>query len=61
MKQKYEEVKTFMPDKDGTGRLGRGKNCDDKAIADRIGRRRQPPRDGRGRQNRGRQGRGRRQ
>jgi len=41
-----------MPFGDGTGRLGRGKNCDEKAVADRMGGRRlgqgQRPRDGRG-------------
>ena len=35
-----------MPGGDGTGRLGRGKNCDDIAIGDRAGR-------GRGRRGRG--------
>lgn len=33
-----------MPRRDGTGRLGRGKDCDEKAKADRMGRR---PMDGR--------------
>jgi len=41
-----------MPFGDRTGRLGRGKDCDDKARADRLGGRRigqgQQPRDGRG-------------
>jgi len=27
-----------MPARDGTGRLGRGKNCDATAKADRVGR-----------------------
>ncbi|MBT3582435.1 DUF5320 domain-containing protein [Candidatus Woesearchaeota archaeon] len=26
-----------MPNQDGTGRLGRGRNCDDVAISDRTG------------------------
>ena len=41
-----------MPLGDKTGRLGRGKNCDEVAQSDRMGQgrgvRRQPPRDGRG-------------
>ena len=37
-----------MPFGDGTGRLGRGKNCDDKATADRMGGRRNRPVGGRG-------------
>jgi len=27
-----------MPNRDGTGRLGRGKNCDEVAQSDRMGR-----------------------
>lgn len=38
-----------MPNKDGTGRLGRGKNCNARAKADRASRRR-----GLGRHRRGR-------
>ena len=26
-----------MPNEDGTGRLGKGKDCDEKAKADRVG------------------------
>lgn len=37
-----------MPYGDKTGRLGRGKDCDEKARADRMGRQRRPPQDGRG-------------
>lgn len=37
----------MAPYGDGTGRLGRGKDCDEKAKADRIGGR-NPPQDGRG-------------
>lgn len=37
-----------MPRGDGTGRLGRGKDCDEKAKADRMSGQRRPPRDGRG-------------
>lgn len=40
-----------MPNRDGTGRLGRGRNCDARARADRAGR------DGRAGQGRGRMGR----
>ena len=32
-----------MPGKDRTGRLGRGKNCDEKAKADRMGGRSRRP------------------
>lgn len=42
-----------MPNRDGTGRLGRGKNCNSTAKADRAGR-------GGGRRGRGRRGRGKR-
>jgi len=38
-----------MPGNDGTGRLGRGKNCDETAKSDRAGGRGQRPMDGRGR------------
>lgn len=38
-----------MPNKDGTGRLGRGKGCNATAIADRAGRGRGIGRAGRGR------------
>ena len=37
-----------MPRGDGTGRLGRGKDCDKTAKADRMGRRPNRPMDGRG-------------
>ena len=37
-----------MPYGDRTGRLGRGKDCDETARADRIGGQQNPPRDGRG-------------
>ena len=50
-----------MPRKDGTGRLGRGQGCNDKATADRMGGGRgQCPRDGRGQGVGFGQGRGRR-